>query len=93
MGGGLAGLGLMGLALAGVAVAPPVVAAVAIADALFSVADAAKEFMEWRTRSHAFDACLDPSLSLGAEPSTFSTLFIVAFDLLSVASPAKVPRP
>lgn len=84
---GLATLGLVGAAaaLGSAAIAPPVALLLIAADIVFNLVNAVQEFTAFRLQSAAFNACLDPSLSLAAEPSLVATVVEISMSLLSVA--------
>jgi hypothetical protein len=72
-------------ALVGVGVlAPPLVLALAVADVLINLYDVVQDFLEYLRQSDAFAACLDPSLSLAAEPSLFLIAVTIIGNILAV---------
>ncbi len=82
---------ISGFALLGVAAAPavglsiaasPLIIAMASADAVLSLLSAGNTYLEYRQASAAYNACLDPALALGAEPSMLSTALSITFDVL-----------
>jgi hypothetical protein len=91
---GLAQLGIAGLAaLAGAGtIAPPLGIALFLVDAVSSLVDAIQEYQNYRLQSAAFKACLNPEHALAVEPSLFSAVLTIGFDLLSLIPPARAAR-
>ena len=78
---GVVGLGIL---LGTAAVAPPLVVAITAVDIVANVADAIQEYNDYRLRSNAFRASLNPSRSLGAQPNLLMTVIVITTDLISV---------
>ena len=79
----VSGLAAGGAALLGAAVAPPLAVAIVVADVVVNLVDALQEYLSYRRLRAGFDAVLDPSLALGAEPGLLGTVLTIAFDLAS----------
>jgi hypothetical protein len=92
----LTGLSLMGTAglaaIAGTAaIAPPLVVAITIVDMLVNLIDAWQEYLDYQLHKQAFEASLDPSRSLAAEPSFLWAAFVVSMNILSIL-PGPTPK-
>lgn len=91
---GLTHLGLIGIAaLAGAGpVAAPLALGLFAVEAVASIIDAVQEYREFRLKSAAFEATLDPAEALCLEPSAVGTLFVIGFDFLALIPPARAAR-
>ncbi|HVS09946.1 MAG TPA: hypothetical protein VMS76_08715 [Planctomycetota bacterium] len=89
MASGLVTMGAAGVAaLAGAAAAaPPLGVAIGLIiaiDRALNLYDALQEYWEYQRQSDAFNATLDPSLALAAEPSVLWTAINIGFSLLAL---------
>lgn len=83
---GLGSLGVVGLAsLVGAgAAAPPLIVAVIVVDGAINLYDLLEEYWEYRRQQDAFNATLDPTLSLASEPSLFWLAFTAGLTAVSL---------